>query len=132
MAGAAEQEAVNATEEVLTAAEDGGSGVTKFANRAAARQAFSDNPPMQTAANKFFRGATGKSQDFQVADLGNGQYKLQFFSPANNPGYGKLYIQTINNSGATVNEYKDTLGPSGIIERKPIFGEIPPIGEEQQ
>jgi hypothetical protein len=51
-----------------------------------------------------------------------GQYQMQFFSSANNPGYGKLYVQIINDSGDVVSEYKDTLGPTGLIERKWITG----------
>jgi hypothetical protein len=47
---------------------------------------------------------------------------MQFFSPANNPGYGKLYVQEIDSSGNVVREYKDTIGPDGVIERKWIHG----------
>ena len=78
---------------------------------------------MQSSANRFFRGATAKSQDYQVADLGNGQYQMQFFSPARNLGYGKLYIQTIDDAGSVLSEYKDTMGPNGLIERKWIVGQ---------
>ncbi|NTW38877.1 MAG: hypothetical protein HGA44_03145 [Cellulomonadaceae bacterium] len=49
---------------------------------------------------------------------------MQFFSPANNPGYGKLYVQEIDAAGRVLREWKDTLGPHGLIERKWVLGEF--------
>lgn len=94
-----------------------------FLDRASARQAFDGDA--RTAANRFFRGATSKSTNFQAQNLGNGQYKMQFLSPANNPGYGKLYVQEIDSSGTVLKEYKDTLGPDGLVERKWLVGGPP-------
>jgi hypothetical protein len=104
----------------VLAADAGAGAVTSFADKAAARQAFGGD--MQVAANRFFRDATSKSQDFQVQDLGNGVHRMQFFSPANNPGYGKLYVQDIDSTGSVLREFKDTMGPNGLIERKWISG----------
>jgi hypothetical protein len=94
--------------------------VVKFPNRLAARQGLDGD--LQTASNRFFRNATSKSQDFQVTKLRGGNTQMQFFSPANNPGYGKVYVQVIDSSGEVVTRYKDTVGPSGLIERKWIDG----------
>lgn len=49
-----------------------------------------------TAANRFFRGATGKCTDFQVTTLSDGTTRLTFFAPANTRGYGKTYVQVID------------------------------------
>jgi hypothetical protein len=100
-----------------TAAKTGGA-VLNFGSRAAAREGLSGEAG--TAANRFFRGATSKSQDFQAQELPGGGYRLQFFSPANNPGYGKLYVQEIDRTGNVLREYKDTRGPDGFIERKMV------------
>ena len=78
--------------------------------------------PQQGAANRFFRGATGKSTDFRVTSLGGGRERLEYFSPANNPGYGKRYVQEIDADANVVSEYKETLGPDGLIETKWIHG----------
>lgn len=94
--------------------------VQTFPNKASARQALSG--PQQEAANRFFRGATGKSQNFRITDLSNGAKQLEFFSPAKNPGYGKRYVQEINSAGGVIREYKDTLGPQGLIDRKWVHG----------
>jgi hypothetical protein len=102
------------------AANSGANAVTSFADKTAARQAFGGE--MRSAANRFFRDATSKSKDFQVRDLGNGGYRMQFFSTANNPGYGKLYVQEIDSTGSVLKEFKDTMGPDGLIERKWISG----------
>jgi hypothetical protein len=87
-----------------------------FGSRAAAREGLPGD--LAGVGNRFFRGATGKSQDFQAVGLPGGGYRLQFFSPADNPGYGKLYVQEIDRSGNIVSRYKDTMGPDGLIERK--------------
>jgi hypothetical protein len=94
--------------------------VTAFPDKDTARQAFEGDS--QAAANRFFRGATSKSTDYQVQDLGNGQHQMQFYSPADNPGYGKLYVQQIDSSGGVLCEYKDTVGPDGLVERKWLSG----------
>lgn len=87
-----------------------------FGSRAAAREGLPGD--LAAVGNRFFRGATGKSQDFQAVGLPGGGYRLQFFSPADNPGYGKLYVQEIDRGGNIVSRYKDTIGPDGFIERK--------------
>jgi len=94
--------------------------ITRFAEKAAARQAFSGE--MRTAANRFFRGATSKSRDFKALDISNGAKRLEFFSPARNVGYGKRYVQEINSSGQVIREFKETIGPKGVIETKWIYG----------
>jgi len=43
--------------------------------------------------------------------------RLRFWSPADNAGYGKWYVQEIEESGATI-EYRETWGPQGLIEVK--------------
>jgi hypothetical protein len=91
-----------------------------YPDKASARQALDGDS--RVAANRFFRDATSKSEGFRVTETGDGGHRLQFFSPANNPGYGKLYVQEIDADGQVVREYKDTLGPDGLIERKWIHG----------
>lgn len=87
-----------------------------FGSRAAAREGLPGD--LAAVGNRFFRGATSKSQDFQAIGLPGGGYRLQFFSPANNPGYGKVYVQQIDSGGNIISRYKDTIGPDGFIERK--------------
>jgi hypothetical protein len=94
---------------------------TQYETRADARGALAGD--QQVAANRFFKGATGKSRDFRVTIYRSGRARLQFFSPARNPGYGKLYVQDIDERGGTVRRYKDTMGPEGLIERKWLRGE---------
>jgi hypothetical protein len=101
------------------AAEEGGAVLT-FASRTEARQAFSGD--VGSAANRFFRGATSKGRDFQAQELSGGGYRFQFFSPANNPGYGKLYVQEVDAQGRVVLEFKNTIGPEGLIETKWVHG----------
>ena len=93
---------------------------TALADKAAARKALSGD--LNVAANRFFRDATSKSTNFQMTALENGGYRFQFFSPANNPGYGKLYVQEVDQAGRVVREYKNTLGPNGLIETKWVHG----------
>jgi hypothetical protein len=93
---------------------------TEYQDRAAARQALSG--AQRQAANRFFKGATGKSVNFRSTELPNGGQRLEFFSPADTPGYGKLYVQEIDADGVTIRRYKDTMGPEGLIERKWIVG----------
>jgi hypothetical protein len=47
---------------------------------------------------------------------------MERFSPANNAGYGKLYVRVIDSRGEILEDYKDTLGPNGLIERKWLHG----------
>lgn len=101
------------------AAEEGGA-VLNFGSKAAARQGLDGD--LGTAANRFFRDATSKSQDFQAQQLSGGGYRLQFFSPANNPGYGKHYVQEIDSAGNIISEFKNTMGPDGLIETKWVHG----------
>jgi hypothetical protein len=51
-----------------------------------------------------------------IHDLANDGKRFEFFSPANNAGYGKLYVQEVDKSSAIVSEFKDTLGPNGCTE----------------
>lgn len=74
------------------------------------------------AANRFFRGAGKKGTDFQVASLSDGTTRLSFFDPARNEGYGKVYVQIIDQTGKVLREFKDTLGPTGLLERKWLKG----------
>ena len=90
-----------------------------FAGKAEARQAFSG--AQQHAANRFFRDATAKSTNFRATDLDGGQ-RLEFFSPANTPGYGKRYVQEIDAEGNVVREWKEILGPHGLVETKWVHG----------
>lgn len=92
----------------------------EFDSKAAAREGFEGD--VRSSADRFFRGATSKSQDFKATELGNGGYRLEFFSSANNPGYGKLYVQEIDQAGAVVREFKNTMGPDGLIETKWVHG----------
>lgn len=43
-------------------------------------------------------------------------------SSAHNPGYGKLYVQEIDAAGNVIEEFKNTLGPNGLIETKWVHG----------
>jgi len=88
----------------------------RFSTRAEARQALTGT--LRAAANRFFRDATSKSRDFRLVQMSDGGHWFQFFTPARNRGYGKLYVQKVDEMGRVVTEYKDTLGPSGLIERK--------------
>ncbi len=91
-----------------------------FSSRNEARYAFEGY--LQQAANRFFRGATAKSINFKATPLPGSGYRLEFFSPANNPGYGKRYVQDIDAQGVRIREFKETLGPNGVIETKWVFG----------
>jgi hypothetical protein len=94
--------------------------VVVYADRVSARNALSGD--LREASNRFFRKATSKSIDFRVTELGDGGFRMEFFSPADNPGYGKLYVEAIDKGGAVVSRFKDTLGPNGLIERKWMIG----------
>lgn len=101
--------ATNTVDDVLT-----------FGSKAAARGGLPGDAGL--AANRFFRDATSKSVDFQAQAVPGGGYRLQFFSPANNPGYGKLCGQEIDAAGNVIKEFKNTLGPAGLIETKWVHG----------
>jgi hypothetical protein len=90
--------------------------VRLFATRAEARQGLEG--PLRSKCNQFFKDATSKSRDFRITELPNGNYRLEHFAPANNPGYGKLYVQILGPRGQNIEKYRDTLGPNGLIERK--------------
>lgn len=105
---------------VALALDDDPDATTTYADRASARGALAGG--QRQAANRFFRSATSKSTDFRVTKLSRGRYRLEFFSPARNLGYGKHYVQEIGPAGEILREYKETLGPAGIIETKWIHG----------
>jgi hypothetical protein len=63
-----------------------------------------------------------KSQDFQAQELSGGGFRLRFFSPANNPGCGKLYVLGIDSTGIVVREYKNKIASEGVIETKWVHG----------
>jgi RHS repeat-associated protein len=88
--------------------------VMTLGSRAAAREALGGD--VGVAANRFFSGATSKSEAFVIRETEAGGYQFEFFSPANNPGYGKQYVQRVDASGRIVREYKNTIGPEGVIE----------------
>ena len=93
-----------------------GSGQS-FSSRAAARDALVGDAGAQ--ANRFFKGATSKCSGFQILPVDEG-YKLQFYAPANNAGYGKVYVQEIGSNGVVQDQYRLTIGPdNNVIERKP-------------
>lgn len=100
----------------------GGPGIpcgpaTTFSTRAEARQALDGE--LQKAANRFFRGAgDSRSADFKMQGLAGGGYRFSYYDAARSPGYGKLYVQEVGPKGNLIREYKDTLGPNGLIERK--------------
>ena len=94
--------------------------VTLFPDRQAARDGLPGE--LRAISNKFFKRATSKSQDFKITPVPGGGYRLEFFSPAENPGYGKVYVLTTDSTGRTISRYKDTLGPDGLIERKSLPG----------
>ncbi|MDH0868219.1 RHS repeat-associated core domain-containing protein [Mitsuaria sp. GD03876] len=91
-----------------------------FETKQAARAAL--DGPLGAAANRFFRGAAKNAQDFRITDLADAGKRFEFFSPARNAGYGKLYVQEVDSTGAIVREFKDTLGPRGLIETKWVHG----------
>lgn len=100
--------------------EDAAGTTQNFVDKAGARKAL----PLHwgSPARKFLRGATGKSRDYRLTRLSNGNYELSFFSSADNAGYGKLYVKVLDTDGESIEEYKDTLGPDGFIMRKWVSG----------
>jgi hypothetical protein len=97
---------------------EAGQNVRLFATRTEARQALGE--PMRARCNRFFKDAGNKGTAFKITELKDGNYRMEFFSPANNAGYGKLYVQILDRRGDIVEWYKDTLGPGGLIERKNV------------
>ncbi len=95
-------------------------GVMSFATKQAAREALDGS--LGAAANRFFRGAATNAQDFRITNLAGGGKRFAFFSPARNAGYGKLYVQEVNNAGTVIREFKNTIGPRGLIETKWLHG----------
>jgi RHS repeat-associated protein len=91
-----------------------------FATKESARGALSG--PLGAAANRFFRDAAKNSQGFGITSTKGGGKIFKFFSPARSAGYGKIYVQEVDKSGAIVREFKDTVGPEGLIERKWLHG----------
>jgi len=59
--------------------------------------------------------SSGKSEQFRIVRYAD-DYEFSFFSPANNPGYGKRYIQDVNLDGQIVNHYKVTEFQSEALE----------------
>lgn len=89
-------------------------------SKAAARKFLSGD--LGRAANRFFRDAAKNSKDFRTIRSNDGTTRLQFFSPARNPGYGKRYVQVLDKDARVVKEFKETFGPEGLIEIKWIRG----------
>lgn len=101
-------------------ASEAASNVRFFADRAEARACLPGK--LRSASNRFFKGATAKSRDFRLIERNDGTYRMQFFSPADTAGYGKLYVQVVSADGVRIAEFKDTIGPDGLIERKWLRG----------
>jgi hypothetical protein len=100
--------------------DEAGGSVRTFATRDEARAGLPG--PLRAASNRFFRKATAKNTNFVITRLEDGGYRMERFSPANNAGYGKLYVRVIDSRGEILEDYKDTLGPNGLIERKWLHG----------
>uniref|UniRef100_UPI0040473E5F RHS repeat-associated core domain-containing protein n=1 Tax=Rheinheimera sp. TaxID=1869214 RepID=UPI0040473E5F len=91
-----------------------------YTTKQAARRAL--DGPLGVAANRFFRDAAKNAQDIKINDLADGGKRFEFFSPAKNAGYGKHYVQEVDGTGAVIREFKNTLGPDGLIETKWLHG----------
>lgn len=74
------------------------------------------------AANQFSKRAAKNGEEFRIIPLQQDMKRFEFFSPARNEGYGKFYVQEVSSTGAILSEYKDTVGPNGLIERKWVKG----------
>jgi hypothetical protein len=91
----------------------------RFETKETARKAL--DGPQGVAANRFFRDAgTNKTpaQDFMIADIADGGKRFEFTVPSRNPGYRKIFVQEVDVNGSILKEYKDTMGPKGLFERK--------------
>ena len=78
--------------------------IITFATKLEARSFFKQEVGM--AANKFFRDAAKNAEQFKATVLENGNVILEFFSPARNAGYGKLYRQVVDSAGNVISEVK--------------------------
>jgi RHS repeat-associated protein len=94
--------------------------VSYYLARDEARHALSGE--LGASANQFFRGATSKSRDFRISETEGGGKRFEFFSPARTEGHGKRYVQDVDSKGKVVQEFKDTVGPSGLLDRTWIHG----------
>lgn len=94
--------------------------ISSFPDRLAARRALAGE--QGRAPNRFFRAATSKSIDFKATPLSGGRLRLEFLSPANNPGYGKRYVQEIDQFGNIRRWYQETWGPEGQVNTKWLMG----------
>jgi len=127
------EESINPLEEILTTILSGGStkglgilgsifkgtgrkSISIFATKGEARYALDGD--LGKAANRFFRDAGRLAQDFKITELSGGGRRFEFFVPARNAGYGKNYVQEVYANGRIKIEYRDTIGPTGFIERK--------------
>ena len=72
--------------------------------------------------NKFFKDATGKSTDFKVINLENGNVEMSYFSPARTEGYGKRYILEMDKLGNKITEYRQTIDPTGAVLNTKLTG----------
>ncbi|MGI4852322.1 MAG: hypothetical protein ACRYGR_10330 [Janthinobacterium lividum] len=90
-----------------------------FATKNEARYYFQNsNPSLHKNVKEFFEGASGKCQDFKITPLNDNRYKLEFFAPANNPGFGKRYIKVLDNNGKKISYKAYTIGLKGLIQMK--------------
>jgi hypothetical protein len=90
------------------------SQVLTFPSKQSLVQSYAENDAIK-GIKKFFRGSTSKSRDFKVTELPNSCKRLEFFTPARNKGYGKRYVQELDNSGTILREFKETIGPNGQV-----------------
>ncbi|CAL7961104.1 hypothetical protein MIDIC_240071 [Alphaproteobacteria bacterium] len=88
--------------------------VKEFLDKKDAKEAYIELNSAESVS-KFFSGATSKSKNFKVIEFKDGSKRLEFFSPANTPGYGKRYIQEIDANGNLIKEFKETIGPDGNV-----------------
>lgn len=91
-------------------------GSSAYPDKAAARAGLEGD--QRRAANRFFREAARNAEQFSTTPFGAGSQRLQFFSPARNAGYGKRYVQEIASDGQVLREWKETWGPSGLLQVK--------------
>jgi hypothetical protein len=62
-------------------------------------------------ANRFYKSARGPDHDlpaeeFRAVEYPNGYVRLTYREPANNTGYGKLYVRELNAKGDVMRSYK--------------------------
>ena len=102
-------------------AETGAPGAQEFADKASAKAAAAGTP-QESAYNNFFKAATGKSTDFTSTQLPDGSTRVSFFSPANNAGYGKIYVQVIGPDGTVTQDFKLDIDPTTQLPRMKVTG----------